>query len=55
MLVNMNELMKDANAKGYAVGAFNATNLESLTAVIAAAEETGHGIILNHAEVHFPL
>lgn len=55
MLVNMNELMKDACEKGYAVGAFNATNLESLTAVIAAAEETGRGIILNHAEVHFPL
>lgn len=55
MLVNMTELMRDAEEKGYAVGAFNATNLESLTAVIAAAEETGRGIILNHAEVHFPL
>ena len=55
MLVNMTELLRDANEKGYAVGAFNATNLESLSAVIAAAEETGRGIILNHAEVHFPL
>lgn len=55
MLVSLKELMKDANEKGYAVGAFNATNYESLVAVIKAAEESGKGIILNHAEVHFPL
>ncbi len=55
MLVSMTELMKDASEKGYAVGAFNAVNFESLRAVIAAAEETGRGVILNHAEVHFPL
>jgi fructose-bisphosphate aldolase class II len=47
--------MKDAAEKGYAVGAFNAVNFESLRAIIAAAEETGKGVILNHAEVHFPL
>lgn len=55
MLVSLKELMKDANEKGYAVGAFNTPNLESLIAVIRAAEETGRGVILNHAEVHFPL
>lgn len=55
MLVSMTELMKDASEKGYAVGAFNAVNFESLRAIIAAAEETGKGVILNHAEVHFPL
>lgn len=55
MLVSMTELMRDAEEKGYAVGAFNAVNLEALTAIIAAAEETGKGVILNHAEVHFPL
>lgn len=55
MLVSMTELMKDAAEKGYAVGAFNAVNFESLRAIIAAAEETGKGVILNHAEVHFPL
>lgn len=54
MLVSLTELLKDAEEKGYAVGAFNAPNLESLTAIIAAAEETGKGVILNHAEVHFP-
>lgn len=55
MLVSLKELMRDAEEKGYAVGAFNAVNLEALTAIIAAAEETGKGVILNHAEVHFPL
>ena len=55
MLVSLKELMADACEKGYAVGAFNTPNLESLIAIIKAAEETGHGVILNHAEVHFPL
>lgn len=55
MLVTLKELMQDAEEKGYAVGAFNATGLETLSAVIAAAEETGHGIVLNHAEVHTPI
>lgn len=55
MLVSLKELMRDANEKGYAVGAFNTPNLESVIAVIKAAEETGKGVILNHAEVHFPL
>lgn len=55
MLVSLTELMKDAEEKGYAVGAFNAVSFESLRAIIAAAEETGKGVILNHAEVHFPI
>ncbi len=55
MLVSLKELMKDAEEKGYAVGAFNAVSFESLRAIIAAAEETGKGVILNHAEVHFPI
>ena len=55
MLVSLTELMLDAEKKGYGVGAFNACNYESLTAVIKAAEEMGTGVILNHAEVHFPL
>ena len=50
MLVSLKELMADASKNNYAVGAFNATNLESLTAVIRAAEETGRGVVLNHAE-----
>jgi len=55
MLVSLTELMNEAEKGGYAVGAFNAVNYESLTAVIEAAEEMGTGVILNHAEVHFPL
>ena len=55
MLVSTDELLRDAEKYGYAVGAFNATNYESLVANIRAAEETGKGIILNHAEVHSPL
>ena len=55
MLVSLFELMQDAEEKGYAVGAFNATNYESAVAVIKAAEETGQGIVFNWAEVHAPL
>ena len=54
MLVSLTELMKDATEKNYAVGAFNATNLECLTAAIGAAEEMQKPIILNHADVHSP-
>ena len=55
MIVSLKELLSDACRGGYAVGAFNATNLESLTAIIEAAEETGRGVVINHAEVHSPL
>lgn len=54
MLVSLKELMKDAERGGYAVGAFNVSNLESLMAIMQAAEETGRGVILNYAEVHAP-
>ena len=37
-LVNSRELLKDAQAHGYAVGAFNVENMEMMQAVIAAAE-----------------
>lgn len=36
--VNSRELLLDAQAKGYAVGAFNVENMEMMQAVIAAAE-----------------
>ena len=54
MLVSLKELMKDAEKGGSAVGAFNVSNLESLMAIMQAAEETGRGVILNYAEVHAP-
>lgn len=52
MLVTMAEILKDAKEKKYAVGAFNAPNLETVQAVIQAAEELQVPVILQHAEVH---
>ena len=54
MLVSLKELMEDAEKGSYAVGAFNVSNLESLMAIMQAAEETGRSVILNYAEVHAP-
>ena len=39
MLVTLKEVLKIAEEKKIAVGAFNAANLESLQAVLTAAEE----------------
>ncbi len=52
MLVTMKEILKDAKERKYAVGAFNVPNLESIQAVISAAEELNVPVILQHAEVH---
>lgn len=52
MLVTMKEILKDAKEKKYAVGAFNVPNLESIQAVISAAEELQVPVIIQHAEVH---
>lgn len=52
MLVTMKEILADAKEKKYGVGAFNVPNLESVQAVIAAAEELQVPVILQHAEVH---
>ncbi|MFK0521984.1 ketose-bisphosphate aldolase [Paenibacillus illinoisensis] len=54
-LVTLNELMKDAEAKNYAVGAYNVNNLELIRGIIAAAEESQSPVILSFAEVHIPL
>ena len=52
MLVNLADILFDAKKKKYAVGAFNVPNLESIRAVIAAAEELNVPVIIQHAEVH---
>ncbi|WP_426350435.1 class II fructose-bisphosphate aldolase [Alloiococcus sp. CFN-8] len=52
MLVTLKEILKEAREKKYAVGAFNAPNLESLLAVMQAAEEEQVPVIIQHAEVH---
>lgn len=54
MLVNMNEVLYDAKKKRYAVGLFNAVNLELARGIIAAAERTGSPVIMGTAEVLFP-
>jgi fructose-bisphosphate aldolase, class II len=52
MLVNLKEILTKAEAGNYAVGAFNSPTLESVRAVIEAAEELQSPVILSHAEVH---
>lgn len=52
MLVTLKEILKIAEEKKIAVGAFNAANLESLQAVITAAEELDMPVILQFAQCH---
>ena len=52
MLVNLKTILSDAKKNGYAVGAFNCPNLESLRAILSAAEEMDSPVILNHAQIH---
>lgn len=54
MLVNMNEVLKPAKKGKYAVGLFNAVNMELARGIIAAAEQTGSPVIMGTAEVLFP-
>lgn len=54
MLVNMNDVLYDAKKNHYAVGLFNAVNLELARGIIAAAEQTGSPVIMGTAEVLFP-
>ena len=52
MLVNLKEILEIAEERKIAIGMFNATGLDSLQAVIAAAEELDQPVIIAHAEVH---
>ncbi len=54
MLVTLKEVLNIAEEKKIAVGAFNAANLESLQAVISAAEELNLPVILQFAQCHEP-
>lgn len=57
-LVNMKNLLKDAEERNYAVGSFSVANMEMVLGIIKAAEETKSPIILQIAEVrlnHSPL
>ena len=52
MLVNLVEILKMAEEKKCAIGAFNTPNLECVNAVLAAAEELKVPVILMHAQIH---
>lgn len=52
MLVTLKEILAEAEKKQIAVGAFNAAGLESLQAIILAAEELELPVILQFAQCH---
>ena len=54
MLVNLNDVLKPAQKGKYAVGLFNAVNLELARGIIAAAEQTNSPVIMGTAEVLLP-
>ncbi|MBO4863495.1 MAG: class II fructose-bisphosphate aldolase [Eubacterium sp.] len=54
MLVTLKDILKEAEERKIAVGAFNCPNLESLEAIIQAAEELKLPVILQFAQCHEP-
>ena len=54
MLVTLKEILDIAEERGIAVGAFNAPNLESLQAILSAAEELQLPVIIQFAQNHEP-
>lgn len=54
MLVTLKEILKIAEERKIAVGAFNAANLESLQANIKGAEELNVPVIIQFAQCHEP-
>ena len=54
MLVTLNDVLKPAKKGKYAVGLFNAVNIELARGIIAAAEKTQSPVIMGTAEVLFP-
>lgn len=54
MLVNLKEILKIAEEKKIAIGAFNTPGLDSLVAIIEAAEELELPVIIQFAQCHEP-
>ena len=54
MLVNLNQVLRKAQAEHYAVGLFNTHDTDMLEAAISAAEELRSPIIIGTAEVLLP-
>lgn len=52
MLVNLKQILKIAEEKKIAIGAFNTPNMTAARAIIGAAEELGQPVIIMHAQVH---
>ena len=53
-LVNMKELLRQAEAGGFAVGSFSVANMECVRGVIRAAEECAAPVIIQVAEIRLP-
>lgn len=51
----MKQILEEAEKGGYAIGCINTPNMETLRAVVDAAEELNVPIIIDHAQVHDPL
>lgn len=54
MLITLKEILETAEKRNIAVGAFNAINLESLRAIMDAAEELELPVIFQFAQCHEP-
>lgn len=52
-IVSLKEIMHDAESRHYAVGCYNAIDLQMIRGVLGAAEAQRSPVILCHAEVHF--
>jgi fructose-bisphosphate aldolase class II len=52
MLVNFKKILEVAEAEKYGIACINTPNVETLRAVIGAAEELNTPVIIDHAEVH---
>ena len=52
MLVNMKEILETAEKNQYTIGCINTPNVETIRAVIGAAEELNTPVIIDHAQVH---
>lgn len=52
MITSLNQILKIAEARKIAIGSFNTPNLESLQAILSAAEELNEPVIIMHAQLH---
>lgn len=53
-LVTLNDILPTAKKEGYAIGAFNYTDLNTARGIVKAAEEENSPVVLQIAESHFP-